>query len=77
MSSLFGIKGLMVTAVIAVFTQLLVQIPELIKAGFRYKFIFDFKDNYINKVLYLSLPVLLGTAINDLNVIIDKTLASV
>ncbi|NLM97546.1 MAG: murein biosynthesis integral membrane protein MurJ [Halanaerobiaceae bacterium] len=76
MSSLFGIKGLMVTAVIAVFTQLLVQIPELIKAGFRYKFIFDFKDNYINKVLYLSLPVLLGTAINDLNVIIDKTLAS-
>lgn len=75
-SSLFEIKGLMISAVIAVLSQLLVQIPELRRAEFRYKFIFDLKDNYIKRVLYLSLPVIVGVAINDINAIVDKTLAS-
>ncbi len=52
------------------------QIPEAKISGFKYKFIFDLKDQYIRKVLYLSLPVLIGVAINDLNAIVDKTLAS-
>ena len=76
LSSSFGIKGLMVSAVIGVITQLLIQIPELKLSGFKYKFIFNINDEYIKKVLYLSLPVLIGVAINDLNAIIDKTLAS-
>ncbi|MSU00234.1 murein biosynthesis integral membrane protein MurJ [Tissierella pigra] len=76
LSSIFGIRGLMVAGVIAVFSQLLVQIPEARLSGFKYKFIFDLKDKYIKKVLYLSLPVLIGVAINDLNAIVDKTLAS-
>lgn len=76
LSSFFGIKGLMVSAVVGVVAQLLVQIPEAKSSGFKYKFIFDLKDKYIKKVLYLSLPVLLGVAINDLNAIVDKTLAS-
>ncbi|WMM24319.1 murein biosynthesis integral membrane protein MurJ [Tissierella sp. MB52-C2] len=76
LSSIFGIKGLMVTRVVAVFSQLLVQIPEARASGFRYKFIFDIKDKYIRKALYLSLPILIGVAINDLNAIVDRTLAS-
>jgi len=76
LSSKYGIKGLMVAAVIAVMSQLLIQIPEARKAGFKYKFIFDIKDEYIKKALFLSTPVLIGVAINDINVIINKTLAS-
>lgn len=76
LSSFFGIKGLMVSAVVGVVAQLLVQIPEAKLSGFKYKFIFDIKDKYIRKVLYLSLPVLVGVAINDLNAIVDKRLAS-
>ena len=76
LSTKFGIKGLMVAAVVAVISQLLIQIPDARKAGFRYKFVFDLKDEYIRKVLYLSMPVLAGVAINDLNVIVDRTLAS-
>lgn len=76
MSSIFGIKGLMVAAVIAVFSQLLIQMPELRKSGFKYKLVFDLKNKYIKRVLYLSLPVIIGSAIYDLNVIVDKTLAS-
>lgn len=76
LSSIFGIKGLMVAAVLAVISQLLIQIPEAREVGYRYKFIFDIKDEYIRKVLYLSIPVFIGVAINDLNVIVDRTLAS-
>lgn len=75
-ASQFGITGLTVAAVLATASQLLIQIPEARKAGYRYKRIFDLKDEYIKKVLYLSGPVLLGVAINDIGVIIDKTLAS-
>ncbi len=76
LSSTFGIKGLMVAAVIAVISQFIIQVPEARNAGFRYKFVFDIKDEYIKKVLYLSVPVLIGVAINDINVIVNKTLAS-
>lgn len=76
LSSQFGIKGLMVTAVLATMSKILVQIPEARKAGYRYNFIFDIKDEYIKKVLYLSVPVLIGVGVNDLNIIVDRTLAS-
>lgn len=75
-STTFGIKGLMVASVIATLSQILIQIPEIKKTGYRYKFIFDLKDKYIKRVLFLSLPVFVGVAINDLNAIIDRTLAS-
>jgi putative peptidoglycan lipid II flippase len=76
LSTTFGIEGLMVTAVVAVLSKLLVQLPEARSTGYRYKFIFDLKDDYIKKVQYLSLPVFVGVAINDLNVVVDRTLAS-
>ena len=76
LSSIFGIKGLMVAAVIAVASQFLIQLPAAKKTGYKYEFKFDLKDKYIKKVLLLSLPVLVGVAINDLNAIVDKTLAS-
>lgn len=75
-SSIFGIKGLMITAVIAVASQFLVQIPEAISSGYKYMFKFDLRDIYIKKVLLLSLPVIVGVAIHDLNAVVDRTLAS-
>ena len=47
LSSRFGIEGLMIAGVIAIFSQLLIQIPEAKLSGFKYKFIFDLKDKYI------------------------------
>lgn len=76
LSTTLGIKGLMITSVFAVLSQLLIQLPEAKKSGYKYKFIFDLKDKYIIKVLYLSVPVFIGVAINDLNAIVDRTLAS-
>ena len=76
LDTLFGIKGLMIAAVMAVASQFLIQIPEARSSGYKYEFKFDLKDKYIRKVLLLSGPVLIGVAINDLNAIVDKTLAS-
>lgn len=76
LSAKYGIKGLMVAAVIATGSQIFIQIPEARSAGYRYKFIFDIKDEYIKKILYLSGPVLIGVAIGDINAIVDRTLAS-
>lgn len=76
LSSKCGIKGLMVTAVIAVVSQSLIQIPEARRSEYKYMLKFDLKDKYIKRVVLLSLPVLVGVAINDLNAIVDRTLAS-
>ncbi len=76
LSSQFGIKGLMVASVVAVISQIAIQIPGIKKTGYRYKFIIDFRDKYIKKMMILVPPVLLGVAISDINAIIDRTLAS-
>lgn len=75
-SGVFGIKGLMVSSVVAVGSQILIQIPGMVKVGYKYNFIFDIKDKYIRKVSYLIPPVLIAVLIDDLNMIIDRALAS-
>lgn len=76
LSNRFGIKGLTIASVLAVASQVTIQIPGIRKTGFRYKLIFDIKDEYIRKLFLLVPPVLIGVAINDINKIIDRTLAS-
>ncbi|OHW61947.1 putative peptidoglycan biosynthesis protein MurJ [Andreesenia angusta] len=76
LSSVFGIEGLMVALVLAIFGQVVIQIPPAIKEGFKYRWVFDTKDKYVRKMLYLTLPVMLGTAIQQVNIIVDRALAS-
>lgn len=76
LSSKFGIKGLMVTSVLAVAAQIVIQIPGIKKTKYEYKFIFDIKDKYVKKILHLVPPVLIGVAIIDINKVIDRALAS-
>lgn len=76
LSTSFGIKGLMIASVIAVISQLLIQLPEAKNAGFRYQFIVKLEDESIKKILSMSLPIFVSVALNDLNAIVDRTLAS-
>lgn len=73
----FGITGLMITSVVAALAQCLIQIPASKRLGFKYSFKIDLEDRYIKKALVLIAPVLLGSAVQQINVIIDRTLASV
>ncbi|MDP3443886.1 MAG: murein biosynthesis integral membrane protein MurJ [Ignavibacteria bacterium] len=76
LSSFLGIKGLMVTSVLAVSSQILILFPGIKKTGYKYKFILNFKDPYIKRMLHLIIPVLVSVAVNDLNQIVDRSLAS-
>jgi len=46
------------------------------KIGFRYQFRFNIKDESIKKMVYLAVPVIIGTSAEQINRLIDKNLAS-
>src|SRR5699024_4954560 len=76
LSRYFSIKALMVAAVIAEASQLLIQIPSLRKLGYRYKMTVDLQDEYMQRLAALIPPILISVAISDLNNLIDKSMAS-
>lgn len=76
LASFFDIKGLMVASLLATASQILIQIFYIRKMDFRYKYIFDLKDRYVNKMIRLLPPVFISVGIGDINGIIDKSMAS-
>ncbi|MDC3416598.1 murein biosynthesis integral membrane protein MurJ [Aquibacillus salsiterrae] len=62
--------------VIASVSQLILMIPYIRKSKYRYKFKIDFKDKNIKNLAYIMLPIILGISVNQINVLIDRTLAS-
>ena len=50
--------------------------PFARQKGFRYIFHVDFKDEYVKRMLWLIMPVLIGVAVNQINTIVDRTIAS-
>lgn len=76
LANTFGIKGLMVTSVIAVASQIVLQVPGVKNIGYRYKYILNFKDTYIKRIFYLIPPLLISSTIDDINKIIDRSMAS-
>lgn len=75
-SKRYKIEGLMAAGTLAAFSQILIQIPASKKIGYKYEFCFDLKDKYIKDVLSLTVPVIIGSAVNSVNTIIDRTIAS-
>lgn len=63
-------------ALIGLLGQFLFQLPFAMKKGFRYKPYINFKDEYLKKMLWLVAPVLIGVAVNQINTIVDRTIAS-
>ena len=57
-------------------SEFLFQLPFAIKKGYKYLFIIDVKDEYIKKMTWLIGPVLIGVAVNQVNTLVDRTLAS-
>ncbi|WP_170075498.1 murein biosynthesis integral membrane protein MurJ [Paraclostridium dentum] len=57
-------------------TQFLFQVPFAIKRGYKIQPIIDFKDEYLIKMLKLVIPVFIGVAVNQINIMVDRSLAS-
>lgn len=67
---------LAIGALIGMASQFLFQVPFAIKHGYKFKPIINFKDKYLKKMIWLILPVLIGVAVNQVNAMADRSLAS-
>ncbi len=76
LSSKTNVMVLAIGSVIATASQLVFLVPFVHKAGYRYEYIFDTKDEYIRRMIYIALPVIIGVSVDQINVLVDRTLAS-
>ncbi len=76
LSSKTNIFILAVGSVIATVSQLVLLIPFIHKEGYRYKFVLDVNDEHIKNMSYIMLPVIVGVSVDQINVLVDRTLAS-
>ena len=75
-ASITGSYTMVYGTLVAYIAQLLFQLPLLIKKGYRHKFIINLKDENIKQILFLVVPVFLGSYINQINAVVNRTLAS-
>ncbi|MDY3959071.1 murein biosynthesis integral membrane protein MurJ [Romboutsia timonensis] len=61
---------------IAMASEFIIQYPVAYKNGYRYKFHIDIKNKYIQKMMYLLIPVLIGVTVSQINTMIDRSIAS-
>lgn len=57
-------------------SQFLFLYPFLKKYGYRYKFKFNYRDKNLKKIFFITTPVILGGGIEQINSLVDKTIAS-
>ncbi len=72
----FGIYGLAVATVVGWVAQAFVQVPSLIKKGYRYRPIINLKNTGIKKAGILVLPFLISTWVQPINALVNIHLAS-
>ncbi|KPU27361.1 membrane protein [Caloranaerobacter sp. TR13] len=75
-SSKTNILVLSIGSVIAIASQLILVLPSAYKKGYKYEFILNIKDEHIKDMAYIALPVIIGVSVNQINILVDRTLAS-
>jgi len=72
----FGVYGLAAGVVVGAFGHLLIQLPALARAGFRWQPILAVRDEGVREVARLMGPRVVGLAITQLNFLVNTILAS-
>lgn len=62
--------------VISIASQVILMMPYMGKNRYKYEVIFDVKDKYITNMVYVIMPVILGISVNEINLLVDRTIAS-
>lgn len=75
-SSLLGTTSLALGTCIAMIVQYAPFIRASRRKGYRHNWFINIRDHRIIQVLLTSIPIILGIAVSDINVIVDKSLAS-
>lgn len=72
----FGPIGLALGVVLGAFLHFLVQIPEAVRCGLKFRFEIDFKNDKLLKVGKLMIPRTMGLAVAQINFLVVTVLAS-
>ena len=72
----WAIIGMSIGTLIGGAAQLAMQIPSLLKIGFRFSPVLSFADEGVRKVAALMAPAILGTSAVQINVMINTSLVS-
>ena len=72
----YGPYTLVWGTLVGIASQVLFQFPFAYKEGFRIKPYINLKDEYLKRLVVLAGPVLIGVGVNQINIMIDKNLAS-
>ena len=75
-SSKTNVYVMVIGSVLATASQLLLLIPAVRKTGYKWQAILNLKDEYIRTMVIIALPVIIGKSVNQINVLVDRTLAS-
>lgn len=75
-SANINIYLLPIGTLIALIVKFMFQVPFVYRRNYRYKCILDLKDEYVKKVIYLVAPVFIGVAVDQVNIMVDRTLSS-
>jgi putative peptidoglycan lipid II flippase len=75
-ASQWAIIGMSIGTLIGGAAQLAMQVPSLLKVGFRFSPVLSFADEGIRKVAALMAPAILGTSAVQINVMINTSLVS-
>ena len=67
---------LAVGSLIAAITQFLMLIAFVPRKGYRHNWFLNLKDENIKSMVYVIVPVIVGMSVNQVNILIDKTVAS-
>ncbi|WP_089609323.1 murein biosynthesis integral membrane protein MurJ [Dehalobacterium formicoaceticum] len=75
-SSRYGITGLAVGTLISFFGFLVIQIPVLKRVKFKYHLVLDLKHPAVRNLMFTLLPIILGVAVNQINLALNRVFAS-
>lgn len=67
---------LIIGSLLALASQVIFQLPAVKKTGMRYKASINLKDENVRQMIILVLPVLIGVGVEQVNTLVDGTLAS-
>jgi len=72
----YGIYGLAISVCIGAFLHMLIQIPQTIKLGFKYKFSINLKNYEMKRFFKLMIPRIIGLSVDQLTLIINSNFAT-
>ncbi|KUO51418.1 MAG: murein biosynthesis protein MurJ [Desulfitibacter sp. BRH_c19] len=72
----YGIVGFSIGVVVGAMLNFAVQVPFILKKGFKYHFSFNLRNPGVQKIIILILPVFIGLSVNQINLFVNQFLAS-